>query len=101
MIDLAAAIEQYLEPAEPGVLVELDRDDAAALAAEVRAARTVVAAARGCPALMGPGVFDADLVDAACGQPARQGCLPGSGQRVPRWQVQPPPGRTACTGTTG
>ena len=46
MIDLAAAIEQYLEPAEPGVLVELDRDDAVALAAEVRAARAVVAAAR-------------------------------------------------------
>ncbi len=46
MIDLAAAIEQYLEPAEPGVLVELDRDDAVALAAEVRAGRAVVAAAR-------------------------------------------------------
>jgi len=46
VIDLAAAIEQYLEPAEPGVLVELDRDDAVALAAEVRAARAVVAAAR-------------------------------------------------------
>ena len=46
MIDLAAVIEQYLEPPEPGVLVELDRDDAAALAAEVRAARAVVDAAR-------------------------------------------------------
>jgi hypothetical protein len=53
VIDLAAAIEQYLEPAEPGVLVELDRDDdavalaaevrAAVLAAEVRAARAVAA----------------------------------------------------------
>jgi hypothetical protein len=46
VIDLTAVIEQFLEPAEPGVLVELDRDDAAALAAEVRAARAVVAAAR-------------------------------------------------------
>jgi len=65
VIDLTAVVEQYLEPAEPGVLVELDRDDAAALAAEVRAARTVVAVARGCPALMGPGVFDGDLIKAA------------------------------------
>ncbi len=46
MLGLAAVIEQFLEPAEPGVLVELDRDDAAALAAEVRAGRAVVAAAR-------------------------------------------------------
>jgi hypothetical protein len=64
VIDLAAVIEQFLEPPEPGVLVELDRDDAAALAAEVRAARAVVAAARGCPELMGPGVFDGDLIEA-------------------------------------
>jgi hypothetical protein len=46
VIDLAAVIEQYLEPPELGVLIELDRGDAAALAAEVRAAREVVKAAR-------------------------------------------------------
>ena len=46
MIDLAAVIEQYLEPPEPGVLIELDRDDDAALATELRAAREVVKAAR-------------------------------------------------------
>jgi hypothetical protein len=46
VIDLTAVIEQFLDPPEPGVLVELDRDDAAALAAEVRAARAVVDAAR-------------------------------------------------------
>jgi len=46
VIDLAAVIERFLDPPAPGVLVELDRDDAAALAAEVRAARVVVAAAR-------------------------------------------------------
>ena len=46
MIDLTTVIEQFLEPATPGVLVELDRDHAAALAAELRAAREVVKAAR-------------------------------------------------------
>ena len=46
MIDLATVIEQFLDPPEPGVLIELDHDDAAALAAELRAARAVVAKAR-------------------------------------------------------
>jgi hypothetical protein len=64
MIDLAATLEAYLEPPTPGVLMELDRDDAAAIPAELRAARKVVAAARGCPDLLGPGHFDAELVDA-------------------------------------
>lgn len=64
MIDLGAVLETYLEPATPGVLIEIDRDDAAALAAELRAARKVVAAACGCPDLLGPGVFDAELIDA-------------------------------------
>jgi hypothetical protein len=59
MIDLAATLEAYLEPPTPGVLIEVDRDDA-----ELRAARKVVAAARGCPDLLGPGNFDAELVDA-------------------------------------
>jgi hypothetical protein len=64
MIDLAATLEAFLEPPTPGVVIELDRDDAAALAAEFRAARKVVAAARGCPDLLGPGHVDAELVDA-------------------------------------
>jgi hypothetical protein len=64
MIDLAATLEAYLEPPTPGVVIELDRDAAAALAAELRAARKVVAAARGCPDLLGPGHLDAELVDA-------------------------------------
>ena len=46
MIDLTAVIEQFLDPPEPGALVELDLHDAAALAAEVRAAHAVVDAAR-------------------------------------------------------
>jgi hypothetical protein len=48
VIDLTAVIEQFLDPPEPGALVELDLHDAAALAAEVRvrAARAVVDAAR-------------------------------------------------------
>jgi hypothetical protein len=63
MIDLAATLEAFLEPPTPGVLIELDRDDAATLAAELRAARKVVAA-RGCPDLLGPGHVDAEPVDA-------------------------------------
>jgi hypothetical protein len=46
VIDLTAVIEQYLDPPEPGAYLEVDLDDAAALAAEVRTARQVVAAAR-------------------------------------------------------
>ncbi len=46
MIDLTAMIEQHLDPPEPGARVEVALEDAAALAAEVRAARAVVDAAR-------------------------------------------------------
>jgi hypothetical protein len=42
MIDLTAVIEQDLDPPEPGARSELDLEDAAALAAEVRAARAAV-----------------------------------------------------------
>jgi hypothetical protein len=46
VIDLTTVIEQFLEPATPGVLLELDRAvvAAAALAIEVRAGRAVAAA---------------------------------------------------------
>lgn len=43
--DPLAALEAYLEPPEPGVTVEVDRDDAAALVVEVQAARRVIAQA--------------------------------------------------------
>jgi hypothetical protein len=46
MIDLAAVIEQYLDPPEPGACIEVALEAAAALAAEVRAARALVDAAR-------------------------------------------------------
>jgi hypothetical protein len=46
VIDLTAVIEPYLDPPEPGACVEVALEDAAALAAEVRAARAVVDAAR-------------------------------------------------------
>jgi hypothetical protein len=46
MIDLAAVIEQYLDPPDPHAEVVVSWEDAAALAAEVRAARAVVDAAR-------------------------------------------------------
>jgi hypothetical protein len=44
--DPLVALEGFLDPPEPGVLVEVDRDQAAAIVAEVHAARAVVQAAR-------------------------------------------------------
>jgi hypothetical protein len=44
--DPLAALAAFLDPPEPGVLVEVDRDQAAAIVSEVLAARAVVQAAR-------------------------------------------------------
>jgi hypothetical protein len=44
--DPLAALAAFLDPPEPGVLIEVDRDQAAAIVAEVHAARAVVAEAR-------------------------------------------------------
>jgi hypothetical protein len=46
VIDLTAVIEQYLDPPDPNASIEVPWQDAAELAAEVRAARAVVDAAR-------------------------------------------------------
>jgi hypothetical protein len=44
--DPLAVLAAFLDPPEPGVLVEVDRDQAAAIVGEVHAARAVVQAAR-------------------------------------------------------